>query len=157
MPIYMQFPGIEGPVTAKGYKGWIELESCQLGTNRNVKNPTVSGGNREASVPSVSEVVVTKVQDSASGGLFRAALIGTGKKVNIDFVKGKEAPYLSLEMENTLISSYNVSGHGGSGNDRPMESLSLNSTKISYTTKATASSKDPKAVKDKAGWDLVAQ
>ena len=69
MPIYMKFEGIEGPVTGK-YKGWIELQSCQIGIGR-------SGG---GSAPSASEIVVTKFLDSASTHLMREAVSGTGKK-----------------------------------------------------------------------------
>jgi len=73
MPIYMKYPGVEG--TGKGnHKGWIELQSAQLGVHRNVKDPTGSSTNREASVPSVSEIVVTKDLDIASSGLVQEAL-----------------------------------------------------------------------------------
>src|SRR4051812_41235603 len=115
MPIYMNYDGIKGSVTEKNHKGWIDLMSAQLGTHRNVKDPTGSNVNREASVPSVSEITVTKVQDDASSDLFKAALCGTGKTVQVDFCRTAEGPnqpvvvYLTITMENTLISSYNVS------------------------------------------------
>ena len=63
MPIYMKYEGIDGPLTGK-YKGWIELESAQLGTHRSSTSPTGRGEDRDASVPSVSEIVVTKLTDS---------------------------------------------------------------------------------------------
>ena len=155
MPIYMKYEGIQGE--AKGnYKGWIELESCQLGTHRNITNPTGSGANSQSNAPSISDIVITKYQDSSSAHLFREALHGEGKKVTIDFVKSGDcgAPYLSIELENTLISNFNISG-GGVGHDKPMESLSLSFTKISFSTKATECAKDPTAVKDRAMWDLA--
>ena len=74
MPIYMQIDGFEGSVTAKGHEKWIELESCQLGVQRKVTNPTGRGANREAAVPKVSEIVVTKHQDCASSALFKLSL-----------------------------------------------------------------------------------
>lgn len=149
MPIYMKIEGIEGTVTGK-YKGWIELESCQLGVNRHLNNRSETGG-----APSVSEIVITKFQDASSPALFKEALYGSGKKVSIDFVQGNEAPYLSIELENTLISNYSVSGRGGQGNEKPMESLTLNFTKITYSTKPTSTSKDTKNSPDKATWDLA--
>ena len=159
MPIYMEYEGIKGSVTETGHKQWIDLESAQLGTHRNVKDPTGSNINREASVPSVSEIVVTKTQDDASADLFKAALCGTGKKVTIHFCRTAEGPnqpvkmYLEVVMENTLISSYNISGHGGAGSDRPMESLSLNFAKINYkaiNTSVGASDTSPTTIM----WDL---
>lgn len=140
MPIYMKYEGIEGTSTGR-YRGWIELKSCQLGYRRST-NPK-----------SISEIFVTKVQDGASALLAREALSGEGKKVTIDFVSSAGcAPYLSIELENTLISSYRVSDLNS---DRPMESLSLNFTKISYTNTPTECAKDPQAVKDKAMWNLA--
>src|SRR5262249_13784472 len=128
MPIYMKFDGIDGSVTAAGHEKWIEVESCQLGVHRNITSPTGRGTNREAAVPAVSEIVLTKHSDCASTPLFKAALWGEGKKVKIDFCKtdkDKFEAYLQLELENTMVSSYSASGHGGDGHSRPMESLSL--------------------------------
>ena len=155
MPIYMKYGKIEGPVTGK-HKGWIRLDSAQIGVHRNVTTPTERGANREANVPSISEVVVTKPQDSSSARLFNESLQGKGVKVTIDFVEDdNEAPYMSIELENVLISSYSISGSGGDSNNRPIESLSLNFTKITFSTKPTSSSKDPKDSKDKAAWNLA--
>jgi type VI protein secretion system component Hcp len=82
-------------------------------------------------------------------------LNGKGKKVTIVFVNNDGVPYLSIELENTLISGYSISGHGGDSHDKPMESLSLNFTKITYSPKPTAPAKDPKATKDMAWWDFM--
>jgi type VI secretion system secreted protein Hcp len=153
----MKIDGVDGSVTAAGHEKWIEIQSCQLGTNRNVTSATGRGSNREASVPSVSEIVVTKDLDCSSTNLFKMALWGEGKKVTIDFVKtekDKFETYLQLELENTLISSYSVSGHGGDSASRPMESLSLNFTKITYHTKMM----DPTnktSTPSRAMWDLA--
>ena len=153
MPIYMDYDGVKGSVTAAGHEKWIELHSCQLGTNRHITSPTGRGENREASAPSVSEIVVTKSTDEASTGLFRESLWGEGKKVKIDFCKtdkDKFEPYLQLELENTMVSSYSVS----SGGDRPMESLSLNFTKITYNNIGLGKANET-GNPDRAEWDLA--
>lgn len=157
MPIYMKYDGIDGSVTTKGWEKWIDLQSAQLGVHRHMTMPAGVGQNREASTPSVGEIVVTKNQDCASTALFKAALWGSGKKVKIDFVKteGNQADkYLQVELENTMVSSYSSSGHGGG--DRPMESLSLNFLKITYVT--INMDKDNKTAKpDRAMYDLATQ
>ena len=140
MPIYMgifEKPNVldknfKGDVKAKGYEGWIELQSAQLGMNRSTPNPTGRGSGREGSAPTVQEIVVTKYQDSVSTALFREALSGSGKLFVIAFVKEDGTAYLKIVLQNTLITSYSVSGHGGDSHDKPMESLSLNFTKITY-------------------------
>ena len=158
MPIYMRIEGITG--TGKGpYAGWIEVESAQLGAHRSISNTAGQGVNREASAPSVSEIVVSKLADSASTALYRYMLGGEGKKVIIHFTKpgAAGAPYLAIEMENVMISSYSMSGSAGNPNGRPMESLSLNFTKITYSTTPTQSASNPKAVKDLSLWNLTVQ
>lgn len=153
MPIFMKYDGIDGDVTAAGHEKWIELNSLQFGANRHVTNPTAGSSDREASAPSVSEIVVTKVTDAASTNLFRASLFGEGKSVKIDFCKtDKDAfePYLQLELENTLVSNYSAS----SGGDRPMESLSLNYTKITYNNIGMGAANET-GQPDRAEWDLA--
>jgi len=149
----MQYDGIDGDVSAAGHEKWIDLSSCQLGTNRAVTTPHGSSADREASAPSVSEIIVTKVIDAASTNLFRASLFGEGKKVKIDFCKtdkDKVEPYLQLELENTLVSSYSVS----SGGDRPTESMSLNFTKITYNNIGMGAANET-GQPDRAEWDLA--
>ena len=150
MPIYMKFEGIAGTGTGNR-KDWIELESCQLGTGRSVTSPTGRGSSREDSAPSISEIVITKFLDNSSPHLVREALHGTGKKVTIEFTKTDGTVYMTLELESTLISHHSVSGYGGGGKGKPIESLTLNYTQIIYTTKAA----DAKSSPDRAAWDLA--
>src|SRR5689334_13423967 len=140
MPIYMgifEKPNVldkdfRGDVKAKGYEGWIELESAQVGQSRHVTNPTGRGTNREASAPSVQEIMVTKAQDVVSTSLFRASLNGAGKLIVIAFVKEDGTTAMKMVLQNTLFSSFSVSGHGGDARGRPMESLALNFSNITY-------------------------
>jgi type VI protein secretion system component Hcp len=77
-------------------------------------------------VPAVQEIVITKLQNSVSTALFWEALGGNGKLIVIAFVKGDGTTYLKIVLQNTLISSHDVSGHGGITDSSPTESLSLN-------------------------------
>jgi len=147
MPIYMgifEKPHVldrkfRGGVKAKGYEGWIQLQSAQLGTNRNITTSTGRGTNREASAPTTQEIVITKLQDSVSTALYRETLDGEGKLIVIAFVKEDGTSYTTIVLQNTLISSYSVSGHGGGVTDsRPTESLSINFTKITFEMSPTS-------------------
>jgi type VI secretion system secreted protein Hcp len=154
MPIYMKIDGVRGGIKGGKYDGWIELTSAQIGTHRNVKDPTGSNVNREASVPSISEIVVTKVQDDASATLFRLALADTGRHATIVFVKGNPpAPYLVIDLENTLFANYTVSGKGSDGKT-PIESLTLNFTKITQQVTAHHDPTSQENGPDKVKWDL---
>jgi type VI secretion system secreted protein Hcp len=131
MPIYMNYDNkaIKGDVTATGWESWIELNSFQFGAGRGISSPTGGSADRESSAPSISEVTVSKDQDTATGPLLTAALQGEGVTVIIDFVKtsqGQLVKYMEYTLTNTLISGFSTS----SGGDRPSESISLNFTKF---------------------------
>ena len=146
MPIYMKYEGIAGSATGNR-KDWIELQSAQLGSSTRGG----FGGGEGTGKIHFSEISITKYQDSASSHLFRESLNGEGKKVTIEFVKTDGTVYMKIELEGTMIVSYSISGHGGDSKDKPMESLSLNFTKITFTVTAA----DSKSSKDKAVWDLA--
>jgi len=131
MPIYMNYNNIPGDATAEGHEKWIELNSCQWGIGRGISSPTGGSSDRESSAPSVSEIVVTKATDVSSTKVLNEGYQGEGQKVTIDFCKtdkGKLEVFLTLSLENTMISGYSLS----SGGDRTTESLSLNFTKIEF-------------------------
>ena len=126
--IYMKYGGIEGDVAATGHEGAIQLNSFQWGIGRGISSPGAGGG-REASAPTVSEIVVTKTFDFSSVPLIREAFMGEDEHVDADFVRpveGKLQTYLSFDLDNTLVSGYSMSSGGG----LPSESLSLNFTRI---------------------------
>ncbi len=131
MPIYMNYNSlaVKGDATATGWVGWIELNSFQFGVGRGISSPTGGSADRESSAPSLSEITVTKDQDTSTGPLLTEALQGEGVTVIIDFVKtssGQLTKYMEYTLTNTMISGWSTS----SGGDRPSESISLNFTKI---------------------------
>jgi type VI secretion system secreted protein Hcp len=131
MAIYLQYtsPNIDGAVTASGFEKWIEIDSFQWGVGRGIGSAQGSSGNREASTPSISEIVVTKKEDDSTGKLLQECYNGVGTAtVTITFVRtGSPAvAYLSFILSNVMISGLSLS----SGGDRPAESISLNFTKI---------------------------
>ena len=132
MPIYMKFgDAIKGDVTSKGHENWINLSSFQWGLGRGISSSQGSAENRTATGASVSEVVVTKALDNASGDLLQEMLKGLlDKDVQVDFTEVKDNNvFMTYKMTNTGISGFSSS----SGGDRPTESVSLNFTKIAIT------------------------
>jgi len=157
MPIFMNYDGIPGDVTATKHEGWIECSSFQWGVGRGITAASSSEADREGSAPSVSEIVITKPNDIASLNLFRASLglapAGEGKLVKIDFCKtdaGSLEAYIHIELTNTLVSGYSIS----SGGDRPQESVSLNFTAVQITN--TPMGKDNSTgTPDTANYDMT--
>src|SRR5215203_4472158 len=153
MAIYMKYGSIKGPVTTDGFKDWIELESFHWGASRHIGTAARGSTSREHSEPTLAEVTVTKRTDVASPKLFLDSVAGKlDSKVEIKFTtttKGKVETFLAYKLDNTGVSGYSLS----SGGDMPMESLSLNFTKItqSFTGHDPGVSGSPEIV----GYDLT--
>ncbi len=133
MALFMQFASIAGDVTTAGFEGWTELTSFQWGVGRGVGSAMSGAMSRESSVPSISEIVVTKMMDAASPGLWTDSVAGVfDSAVTITFTttsQGQTEKFLSYELTNCGLSGYSVS----SGGDMPSESLSLNFAVVSWT------------------------
>lgn len=133
MAIYMKYADVNGDATAASHEQWITCGSIQWGGGRAIGTPTGSAKNREASMVSISEVVITKNQDGASPELLKRSYVGTdGEDVTIDLTTTSNEgvnTIMQLKLTNTLVSGFSVS----SGGDRPSESVSLNFTKIEST------------------------
>jgi type VI secretion system secreted protein Hcp len=133
MALYMKYGSVKGAVTTDGFKDWIELNSFQWGVGRAIGTAARGAASREHSEPNLSEVHVTKRGDVSTPKLFLDSVAGKlDSKVTIKFTtttKGKVETFLTYELENTGISGYSVNSSG----DMPIESLTLNFTKITKT------------------------
>lgn len=131
MAIYVKYEGIDGEATHENHKKWLDVNSLQFGVGRAISTPSGSAANREASEPSVSNVTLSKLMDSASPKLFTESCTGAaGKKVEIHLVSTGSPgnTYVEYTLHNALISGYSVS----TGGDRPSESVSISFTKLEY-------------------------
>src|SRR3954465_262773 len=115
MAAYLTYAAIsKGESQAKGHegsKGWIEVGSIQFGVGRGISTPVGTSSKREASAPSVSEVVVTKMMDSTSPLFFQESLIGKAVTAKIDLVEtGSDQlnTFLEITMTNAMISGYSA-------------------------------------------------
>lgn len=154
--IYLKFETkIEGSVGAGDHKGWINVDSFQLGVGRSITS-SGRGSDRDTSNPSFSEATFSRGTDKASPELFFQAIHGKSLgPATIDFVQtaGADKPeqvYLQFELGDAIVSSYSIS----SGGERPTESFSLNFVKIRKKY-CQFSGKDLKTDSEKK-WDIVA-
>jgi type VI secretion system secreted protein Hcp len=135
MAIYMKYGSINGDVTTTGFSQWIELDSMEFGVGRSIGSAARGLENRESSEPSISEIVVTKNMDVASTGLLEDAWGGElNNTVTIKVTtttKNGVIDFLEYDLENCGLSSYSVVSKG----EMPIESLSLNFTKITHRFK----------------------
>ncbi|HLJ06198.1 MAG TPA: type VI secretion system tube protein Hcp [Acetobacteraceae bacterium] len=130
----MNWDGAPGAVTTAGFEKWIELTSMQLGVGRNIGTAARGSKTREASEPHFSEVTITKTLDKSSTKLFVEAVAGdlskTVKLKCTTTTANKVDTYLAIELSNCAASAMSISA---TPDGIPVESLSINFTKIMFT------------------------
>jgi type VI protein secretion system component Hcp len=135
MPIYMGVfdkPKVlskilRGSVTAKGYEGWIELQSAALGTTLS----SATAGTGGQSKTTASEIVVSKLMDGTTEVLSRPSSWRTAKLVAIAHVR-RATPTLTMVLRDTVVTFRSVSGRGDSATNEPVEIITLNFSQITY-------------------------
>jgi type VI secretion system secreted protein Hcp len=153
---YLKIGDIQGESTDAKHPGWIELDSVQWGVGRGISS-AVGGNNRAASAPSISELTLTKRLDKSSPSIFLNAVGGspTIATVTLELVhQASQVVFYRITLSNVLVSGQSQSV--ASGADVPMESVSLNFTKI----KMEYFFQDAKGVTTAipaVGWDLALQ
>lgn len=130
MAIYMKIDGLNGDVTTKGHEQWIKIESLKFGAQRSLSTEVGRIADRESSLPSISEVTVTKPVDQTSPYLFSEACTGEAKQVKIDLCQTGTSidPYMQYTLSNAVISGYQVSIE--EAQKRPVETIKISMTKI---------------------------
>jgi type VI protein secretion system component Hcp len=92
----------------------------------------------DRNVAALDDILVVRQLESASPQLFRDAMGGRQEKfdgkITIQFRPNETQParFLQFELKEVLVSGFTTSQSGGGGTERPMESLSLNFTKIEF-------------------------
>lgn len=130
MPIYIKFDGIDGEVVQQDHKGEILLDSWSWGIHQSAAAGGGGGGAGKASFSDLSIMCASSKASPvlalrcASGQHIKDAHLTVAKRV-----RGREETYLTIQLSDVLITSFEPSSDGGSS---ATESLSLNFTKIEY-------------------------
>lgn len=152
MPIYMQIQGIDGDVSAEGFRGWFEVFSFSWGVSNHA---TVGGGGGGAGRATFSDLSVMKPAGKGSPALFVNCASGRHfARAEVDVAMSTEGGPTVFEkflLTDCMITSYQI---GGSGGERPTESLSLNFTKIEF--RQLVQNEEGAFDYQHAGWDLRA-
>jgi len=152
--MYLFFPGVRGNVRSGKYRGWFKVDSFQFGLGLGISSP--GGGRRrrgqqkeepkpeekkdpkarprrEASAPSISEIVVTKTMDASSAQLAALTVMRHEyETVEIECVDKDGFVIYNIKLFMVMISGFSVSSGGGPAS----ESISLNFTCFTLTTAA---------------------
>jgi type VI secretion system secreted protein Hcp len=152
--IFIKINSIKGSSTVKGFEG--QIEALAFGFSGNL--PTIGQASTAAETHGhvqISDFSITKLPDVSSPYLF-ANMCG-GKRMQEDIeinvnkiLDTKSQTFYNFKLTGALVTSFSSNGSG----DMPMESITLNFTKVvfGYADEAQGQLKAPV----NKGWDAVA-
>jgi type VI secretion system secreted protein Hcp len=149
--MFLKLEGIKGESKDADHKDEIEILSFSWGATNS--GATHVGGGAGAGKVSFSDVSFTKPIDAASAPLVLHTANGKHIKSGILTVRkagagdGEQVEYLKIKLTDILVSSVNQAG--SQSESLPMESLSLNFTKVEF------SYQDEKGVPHESEWDIA--
>jgi len=124
--VFLKFEGIEGESTDTEHEDWIELDSFSWG----IDCPDDGSGTAQLQV---KDLVVTKELYKSSPKLMLHACTGTELgDVTLAITDPTRTPteYYKITFTKVLVTSYQTGG--SSGDPVPVDSVSLNFTKITF-------------------------
>lgn len=126
--MFLKLDGVDGESTDSKHRGEIEIESFSWGLNQTAAQGGGGGGAGKVSVQDFHFVANTGIQSppllvaTATGARFQKAMLTLRKP-------GERQPeYLKVQLEEVLVSSYQVGG--SSGADGPIDQFSLSFQRI---------------------------
>jgi type VI secretion system secreted protein Hcp len=139
---YLQISSIKGSVTEGKHKGWIKLDSMDLGNQRDIYVKPGSSADREYSFPKISDLILTKELDVSSPYLYQKSLTGESlDKVVIQACNlSNNQVYLEYTLSDVMISHYDLSGISPDDHDHLKETVHLNFTKVQMKYVPTSAS-----------------
>lgn len=153
---YLKIDSIPGECNDKGHEGWIQLLSFSHGVSQVGTNLGGGGARGSSGKAQHQDFHFTKFVDKATPKLALHCSNGVNlKKVTVDICRQVDTriAYLTYNFEPCLVSSVTVGGSTKASEDRPVEQVSFNYTKVEW--KYTEVTKDNTAGGDTmAHWDL---
>lgn len=129
---FMKIAGVEGESIEKDHQGDIGIQSWSWGVSQPGSASAMPTGKRQHKPP----IYITRLVDKSSPILQQASTAGRAfpsMTVYLPKEGGAGAGYLTYELKNVIITSYQVSGEGTGA--IPTESFNLNYEKIMQTDK----------------------
>jgi len=141
--MYIKFtgPDIAGSSTQKGFETHIEVHSWNYGAHQPASPIRSSAGGATMEKVHHSPFIFTKEVDTASDDLLKMCWSGqhidkasfTMHRSTGDVAANNSGTeFLKIELESIVVQDFSISGGGGT---LPIESLSLNFQKITWTYK----------------------
>lgn len=153
-------PDINGGSSSKGHETEIEVLSWSHGFHQPTTPVRSHGGGGTVEKVNHALFTFTKILDSSTDDLLK--MCWSGKHIDKATVTCYRSagdtggpqmgvPYLKIVMESVIVADYNVSGATG---DMPLETVSLNYAKVTYTYNAQDKTKGVRGADQPVSHDL---
>ncbi len=129
--IYLEYPGLKGDVSAKGFENLIQVSSADFGIARNFNTQIGGTTSREATTPNVKHITLTMRPSSVTPHFFIKSATGKADgEAKVHFVKSGDQfnPFLTLTLSDVIVTGYDLSQ--AKSENIPEETIQLNFTKI---------------------------
>ena len=118
---FLELEGIEGEAQDSDYQGKIELQSFSWGASNNSSFAVGTGAS--VGKGQIHDISISMYMSRASLRLMERAVNGlhvnTGKISLLKLSGDKKIPYFEIDMDHVVVTSHNISAHGGG--QLPME------------------------------------
>ncbi|WP_313646562.1 type VI secretion system tube protein Hcp [Pseudomonas sp.] len=147
---YLKIDGIPGEALDDKHKDWIEVLGYQYGATQATSATASSSGGASSERVNLSDFTIRKYVDKASAKAFEACCKGQHIKevvLNVNRAGGDKVTYLTITLEEVVISSFNFLGN------LPMEEIKFNFSRIKTTYTQQKRSDGAGGGKVTGGWD----
>jgi len=155
---FLKIETIPGESTDDQHKDWIEILSYSFGVSQSASGSHSTAGARSSGRADFSDFVVTHLLDKASPKLAISCCKGEHIKtvtLSLNRAGGSKEQYMEYKLEDVIITSVSTSGQSGGEGTLPIETISFNYGKITFTYTETDHKTGAPKGKVSSGWSLV--
>lgn len=152
---FMKIDGIDGESTDDKHADWIEILSFNHGVSQPISGASRTGG-RTGGRADFQDFTIVKTMDKATPDLHMHCCNGKHiPKVEIEFCLATEEKhtFMKYELEDVVISAVSPHGSAESGENKPLETVSLAYGKIKWEYTPIDQKGKASAAVDRT-WDL---
>lgn len=155
---YLKIEGISGETQSAGYENWIELQDFDVSADQSASTTATSSGGATSGRAYLKDMMVRKLVDNATPKLHEACCSGKHfAKVSIHVFRAGETKvkYLDIQLEEVILSSFNLVGNGVRSNAFPSELIGLNYGRIKLVYSKQDRKTGQVAGQITGGWDAI--
>jgi len=155
---FLYIKTIPGESTDAAHTSWIEVLSFSHGVSQPASGSPSDRGGRSAERCNHGDFSIVHAMDKASPALALACCNGEHiGEVSVELCRatGSKLPYMKWKMEDVLVTSVSPGGASQGGETVPMESVTFNYGKVTWTYSESDHKTGKKTGQVEKWWNLV--